>query len=166
MLSAERTVYYVWLARQCDDQRGGILRRTAVALSGLLVLGCCLLTVGCGSGEGATSTLKGGANTLTDPATTPSGGITSTTVAPGAALLGKWRSSSSGETMDFRTDGTITGTYADRVGKPLTYLVSGHQLTIKSADWVMATFTYSVSGVMLTLTDNESRAQNTLMRVQ
>jgi hypothetical protein len=143
-------------------------RRTAFALTLLLLLACSLATVGCGSlgatGTTTMSTAPAEVSTTEVPSTVA---VVPSTVpeATGGSLLGKWHNAVTGETLEFRADGTVLGTYGDKAGMTVTYATNGDQLTISVGGTLLVTDTYSVNGDTLTLTDSVTGVPGTLQRV-
>jgi hypothetical protein len=153
-----------------------------IALTPMLFLvGCCLLAVGCGSLDPTTTTtVLGGAtspgDTTSAGATTLSSVVTGATLTPGGTpvtgesgntILGKWHNAVTGETLDFRADGTVLGNaYAEAHGLTSTYAISGSQITFDVGGLVTVVDTFSIDGNTLTLTDTVSGESGTLQRVQ
>lgn len=144
------------------------MRRTAIALTLLLLLACCLVAVGCETlGTTGTTTIS------TAPAEVSTTVVPSTVAevpatvpdATGGSLLGKWLNAVTGETLEFRADGTVLGTYADKTGMTVTYATAGDQLMVSAGGTLLVTDTYSVSGDTLTLTDSVTGVPGTLQRV-
>jgi hypothetical protein len=126
----------------------------------LLSLAGCLLAVGCGGG---TDEPTGS----TEPGATPT--TASGATAPGSAdnaLLGRWYNEVTNETLEFKADGTVTGTFADSRGMIVNYTTNGNQLTTSVAGLVLVTQTYSIEGDTLILIDSATGMSGTLQRVE
>jgi hypothetical protein len=154
------------------------MRKTAFALTLLVVLGCCLLAVGCDSLDSTTTTVLGGgstpgdttgagtATTLSSTATTLALGGTPITGESGNTILGKWQNNVTGETLEFFPNGVVTGSrYADMTGIEVTYAINMDQITISALGTILVTQTYSIDGNTLTIIDNDTGISGTLQRV-
>jgi hypothetical protein len=139
-----------------------------IALVLVLLSALALLAAGCGAmgtPEATQSTSPG------EPATSE----TSTTEIPlvtpavpagtGGSLLGKWHNATTGETLEFRADGTVLGTAGDQAGLMVTYTTEGNVLTIDAAGGLLTSVYYSVDGDTLTLTDPVTGEPGTLKRI-
>jgi hypothetical protein len=155
------------------------MRRTTCAIALVLLLGCCLLVVGCESLDSTTTTVGGGgsapgdtsagvATTLSSgPAVTrDTGGGTWVTGGSGNSILGKWHNNVTGETLEFFPDGTATGTAGDSMGVAVTYAINMDQITVSALGTILVTQTFSIDGNTLTIIDNETGVSGTLQRVQ
>jgi hypothetical protein len=155
----------------------GTMRKTAFALT-LVLLGCCLLAVGCGSADSTTTTLLGGgstpgdtigagtATTLGSTATTLAVGGTPITGESGNTILGKWHNNVTGETLEFFPNGVVTGSrFADMKGVEVTYAINVDQITISALGTILVTQTFSIDGNTLTIIDNATGVSGTLQRV-
>jgi hypothetical protein len=156
------------------------VRRTAFALTLVILLVSCLVAVGCESPGGTTTTVLGGgvpgtsatapagATTISSAptATSGSGAGTWVTGESGNSILGKWHNNMTGETLEFFPDGTVTGTAGDAMGVAVTYALSGDQITISALGTILVTQTFSISGGTLTIIDNETGISGTLQRVE
>jgi hypothetical protein len=156
-------------------------RRSVTTVTLLAALGLSVLAVSCGSpgSSGTTSTLSGGAPAtgVTAPAgattlssaptgTSAPGGGTWVTGETGDSILGKWHNNVTGETLEFFPNGTVTGTAGDAMGVAVTYAINGDQITISALGTILVTQTFSISGGMLTIIDNETGISGTLQRVE
>jgi hypothetical protein len=155
------------------------MRKIALALSLLMVMGCSLLAVGCESLDSTTTTVLGGGSTpgdtssaaattlLSAPArTSDTGAGTWVTGESGNSILGKWHNNMTGETLEFFPDGTVTGTAGDTMGLAVTYALNGDQITISALGTILITQTFSIDGNTLTITDNETGISGALQRVE
>jgi hypothetical protein len=155
------------------------MRKIALALSLLMVMGCSLLAVGCESLDSTTTTVLGGGSTPGDtssaaattlvsaPAgTSDTGAGTWVTGESGNSILGKWHNNMTGETLEFFPDGTVTGTAGDTMGLAVTYALNGDQITISALGTILITQTFSIDGNTLTITDNETGISGALQRVE
>lgn len=155
------------------------MKGAATALSLLLVLlGCCLLAVGCESLDSTSTTVLGGgsgtgdtsgagtAPTVGGAATTLPVGGTPVTGESGNSILGKWHNAVTGETLEFFPDGTVTGSrFADMHGVTVTYAISGDQMTISALGAILVTQTFSIDGNTLTIVDSATGVSGALQRV-
>jgi hypothetical protein len=155
------------------------MRKTAFALTLLVLLGSCLLAVGCDSLDSTTTTVLGGgstpgdttgagtATTLSSTATTLAVGGTPITGESGNTILGKWHNAITGETLEFFPNGVVTGSrFADMKGIEVTYAINMDQITISALGTILVTQTFSIDGNTLTIIDNATGISGTLQRVE
>jgi hypothetical protein len=156
------------------------VKKTMFVLVMAVTLAVCLVAAGCESLEGSTTTVLVGDAPTGDaadaPVTTADTGQIDTPAGgapvPGAAggtLLGRWHNSISGDVIEFLSDGTILGTYADTAGGTVYYAESGDQISLSMSvngnDFFLTTMTFSIDGDTLTLTDSETGEAGTFQRV-
>ncbi len=158
------------------------MRRSALVVAVVLALTSCWIAAGCGSlDSGSTTTVVGGGaptgdtldttvTTLSDGETAPTVGGTPMPGASGGTLLGRWHNAISGDVIEFLSDGTILGTYADRAGATVYYTVSGDQLSLSvstdAGEFFVLQATFSVDGDTLTVVDAETGESGTFQRVE
>ena len=136
-------------------------RKATLALAVLALLAGSLLAGGCESvSGGAEDTAAGAPVEVSTTAELPAG-----PEGTGGSLLGKWHNATTGETLEFRADGTVLGTAGDQAGLIVTYLTEENLLTIDAAGGLLTSVYYSVDGNTLTLTDPVTGEPGTLQRV-
>ncbi len=152
-----------------DSLRGSPSRVAGtVLLTAALCLVAVLGLVACG-GDNTTGTTSEVTSTAAQGADTTAGEtVTSEAVAAiDEALVGKWHSTQTGETLEFTADGKMIVTAADGATAPIefTYKVQGANVIYGPAGFEQ-TSPYSIDGDVLTMVNPDVGGPVTLDRVQ
>jgi hypothetical protein len=81
-----------------------------------------------------------------------------------ASLVGKWQDPSDNSITEFKADGTVAAT--DLAGVQATYKDEGGTVTVTVAGTVALTFTYTINGDTMVVTDSSTNESTTLTRVK